>query len=136
MTACTCGKGDEAPAIVHADDCPCIDWVSGSLEGAPAAAKVSHDELVLDLLSDGKPHEHMELYGLGVMARSRVASLRRKGYDIPCVKTGGEYIYRLVSSPDLCSVETGAQSPAESFPPGALAAVTDSTQLSLLDVAA
>lgn len=30
---CTCGKGDEAPAIVHADDCPCVDWVYGNLEG-------------------------------------------------------------------------------------------------------
>lgn len=96
---------------------------------------MSHDELVLDLLSDGKPHGHMELYALGVMAHSRVASLRRKGHVIECNKTGGAYLYRLVSSPDLCSVETGAQSPADSFPPGAVAAVTDSTQLSL-DVAA
>lgn len=30
---CTCGKGDEAPAIVHAEYCPCVDWVYGVLEG-------------------------------------------------------------------------------------------------------
>lgn len=33
VDTCTCGKGDDAPAIVHAEDCPCVDWVSGELEG-------------------------------------------------------------------------------------------------------
>ena len=31
--SCTCGKGDDASAIVHDDDCPCIHWVAGQLEG-------------------------------------------------------------------------------------------------------
>lgn len=30
--SCTCGSGDDSPAIVHAEDCPCVDWVSGQLE--------------------------------------------------------------------------------------------------------
>ena len=30
---CTCCKGDDAPAIVHAEGCPCMDWVYGTLEG-------------------------------------------------------------------------------------------------------
>lgn len=30
---CICGKGDDAPAIAHSDECPCIDWVFGQLEG-------------------------------------------------------------------------------------------------------
>lgn len=30
---CSCGKGDDAPAIVHAEDCLCIDWIYGPLEG-------------------------------------------------------------------------------------------------------
>jgi hypothetical protein len=33
VDACVCGKGDEAPAIVHAEDCSCADWVYGALEG-------------------------------------------------------------------------------------------------------
>lgn len=31
---CTCGKGDDAPAIVHAETCLCVDWISGNLEGS------------------------------------------------------------------------------------------------------
>lgn len=52
-------------------------------------------ERVLELLSDGKPHSHMELYRLGLIAHSRVADLRARGYDIECAKTGGEYLYTL-----------------------------------------
>lgn len=38
--ACTCGRGDDAPAICHADTCPCVDWVAGPLEGPSAASSV------------------------------------------------------------------------------------------------
>ena len=30
---CTCGRGDEAPAIVHEDYCDCSHWIHGFLEG-------------------------------------------------------------------------------------------------------
>jgi hypothetical protein len=50
---------------------------------------------VLHLLSDGRPHTHHELYSLGVVAHSRVASLRRKGYRIACWREGQDYLYQL-----------------------------------------
>lgn len=56
----------------------------------------THDEKVLRLLADGKPHAHRELYDLHVVAHSRVASLRRKGHDIACWREGREYLYQLV----------------------------------------
>ncbi len=43
---------------------------------------MTHCDRVLDLLSDGQPHTHHELYALGVIAHSRVADLRRKGHAI------------------------------------------------------
>lgn len=33
MDSCTCGQGEDAPAVAHSDSCPCVDWVSGELEG-------------------------------------------------------------------------------------------------------
>lgn len=62
-------------------------------------ARVTHEQKVLALLSDGRPHSHMEGYRLGVMLHSRVAGLRKKGYGIVCDKTGGQYVYTLVSRP-------------------------------------
>lgn len=35
--ACTCGQGDDKPAICHDESCPRIDWLAGSLEGDSAA---------------------------------------------------------------------------------------------------
>jgi hypothetical protein len=60
---------------------------------------VTHVERVLHLLSDGKPHAHMEGYRLGVMLHSRVADLRRKGYDIACWREGDNYLYQLLAGP-------------------------------------
>jgi hypothetical protein len=56
---------------------------------------VTHAEKVLRLLSDGKPHTHMEGYRLGVMLHSRVADLRAKGYRIDCWREGDNYLYQL-----------------------------------------
>lgn len=53
--------------------------------------RVTHEQKVLALLSDGQPHSHMEGYRLGVMLHSRVAGLRKKGHIIECDKTGGQY---------------------------------------------
>jgi len=38
---------------------------------------VTHKQRVLDLLKDGRPHSHHELYGLGCVAHSRISDLRR-----------------------------------------------------------
>lgn len=44
--------------------------------------KRSQNSRVLELLADGQPHHHHELYELMVVAHSRVADLRRFGYAI------------------------------------------------------
>lgn len=56
---------------------------------------MTHKQRVLELLSDGRPHSHMEGYRLGVMMHSRVADLRRDGYRIDCERDGDFYVYRL-----------------------------------------
>lgn len=45
---------------------------------------VTHKQRVLELLRDGRPHTHHELYRLGCVAHSRVADLRRDGHRIEC----------------------------------------------------
>ena len=69
--------------------------------------RVTHDDRVLALLSDGQPHPHGEIYDLHVVAHSRVASLRRKGHQIVCWKDGGVYWYLLV----LCDGLAAPQPP-------------------------
>lgn len=59
----------------------------------------THNERVLLLLSDGKPHTHTEIYALGVVAHSRVSALRAKGYTIPSWREGDLYLYQLTGSP-------------------------------------
>jgi hypothetical protein len=59
-------------------------------------ASVTHCQRVLDLLSDGKPHSHLEVYDLRVVAHSRVAALRAAGHLIDCWKADGVYWYRLL----------------------------------------
>ena len=58
---------------------------------------MTHNERVLQLLSDGKPHSHRELYGLYVIAHSRVSDLRKRGHDIEMWRNGDDYMYRLLS---------------------------------------
>lgn len=55
----------------------------------------THKQRVLELLSDGKPHTHHELYRLGVIAHSRVADLRRDGHHIDCWRDGDDSLYQL-----------------------------------------
>lgn len=57
--------------------------------------KQTQCDRVLALLSDGKPHAHLELYRLGCVAHSRVAELRRRGHDIRCWRDGDDYLYKL-----------------------------------------
>jgi hypothetical protein len=57
-------------------------------------------EKVLARLRQG-PASHMELYGLGVIAHSRIAELRKKGHAIECSRgNDGLYHYTLVSPLD------------------------------------
>lgn len=60
---------------------------------------MTHNERVLALLSDGRPHSHHELYGLHVIAHSRVADLRKRGYVIEQWRDGDDYLYQLTASP-------------------------------------
>lgn len=55
----------------------------------------THNARVLALLSDGKPHSHIELYDLHVIAHSRVSDLRAKGHAIESWREGDLYLYRL-----------------------------------------
>lgn len=57
---------------------------------------MTHNNLVLQLLSDGQAHSHHELYDLRVMGHSRVAALRKQGHTIECWRDGGLYWYRLL----------------------------------------
>lgn len=59
---------------------------------------MTHCERVLDVLADGEPHSHHELYALNVIAHSRVADLRRKGHTITHRRDGDTSYYQLVGS--------------------------------------
>lgn len=63
------------------------------------AKPLTHNQRVLRLLSDGRPHLHHELYALGVIAHSRVSDLRRQGHNILMWREGDDYHYQLVSDP-------------------------------------
>lgn len=52
-------------------------------------------EKVLRLLSDGKPHTHLQGYALNVMLHSRVSDLRRDGYRIRCWREGRLSVYQM-----------------------------------------
>jgi len=56
---------------------------------------MTHNERVLALLSDGKPHTHHEIYGLFVIGHSRIADLRKRGHVIAMWRDGDDYIYQL-----------------------------------------
>ena len=60
---------------------------------------MTHNERVLGLLSDGKPHTHHEGYALGVILHSRVADLRKRGHVIRAWREDDTYFYQLDSTP-------------------------------------
>jgi len=64
---------------------------------------MTHNERVLDLLSDGEPHSHLELYDLRVIAHSRVADLRKRGHTIECWAEDGLHWYQLLGEQTACS---------------------------------
>lgn len=101
-----------------------------SCPGEPAAsgaARVTHNQRVLELLSDGEPHSHHELYDLRVIAHSRVASLRKQGHTIECWRADGLHWYRLL---DQGHEANGAgDSPSSAVP---LIEETDTGQMALV----
>lgn len=65
---------------------------------------MTHNQRVLQLLSDGQPHTHHELYALQVVAHSRISDLRKQGKNIVqwAATENGErvYVYQLVALPE------------------------------------
>lgn len=57
---------------------------------------------IVAVLADRRPHSMQEIHAKAGFCRlnSRVSELRSRGYEITCDKTGGNYIYTLVSTPD------------------------------------
>lgn len=77
---------------------------------------MTHKARVLALLSDGKAHNHHELYALHVIGHSRIADLRRDGHRIEQWREGDLYFYRL-------SLEQATADPAS--PPAAVASSSE-----------
>lgn len=84
-----------------------------------AGTGATHKARVLRLLSDGRPHSHMEGYRLGVMLHSRVSDLRKDGYRIECWRDGDDYLYRLVGRlEEAASYPAPGEKAASSSSPG------------------
>lgn len=60
---------------------------------------MTHAERILELLNDGQPHSHLELYALGTVAHSRISDLRKKGHLIRQWRDGDLYLYQLEECP-------------------------------------
>jgi hypothetical protein len=76
---------------------------------------VTHKERVMDLLSDERPHTHLELYDLHVVAHSVVAALRKDGASIHCwseTKNGKRlYMYQFLSPETLAEIRRVSEEP-------------------------
>lgn len=57
--------------------------------------RLTGNDRVLALLSDGRPHSHLEIYDLRVVGHSRIANLREQGHNIRCERRDGLYWYVL-----------------------------------------
>lgn len=83
---------------------------------------MTHNERVLQLLADRKPHTHHEIYGLHVVGHSRVSDLRKQGHEIAQWRVGDDYLYQLIdlgTEPALTGstfVATSASAAPESVP--------------------
>lgn len=64
---------------------------------------MTHKQRILELLRDGRPHTHHELYALGCVAHSRISDLRNDGYTIECWRDGDDSVYQLGSALDEAS---------------------------------
>lgn len=66
---------------------------------------------LLQVLSDGQPHSHRELYRLGMIVHSRISDLRRKGHNISQWRDGDLYWYELGAVPEADSSLAAAGGP-------------------------
>lgn len=76
-------------------------------------AKTTHNQKVLALLEDGRPHTHHELYDLHVIAHSRISDLRRMGHSIRQWRDGDDYFYQLDPPPLAAHVPVETPASAE-----------------------
>lgn len=68
---------------------------------------MTHCDQLLQVLSDGRPHDHRQLYALGMIVHSRVADLRDKGHTILCWRDGDTSYYQLDKSGTGIQRDTG-----------------------------
>jgi hypothetical protein len=61
-------------------------------------AIVTHCDQLLQVLSDGRPHDHRQLYALGMIVHSRVADLRKRGHSITHWREDGTSFYKLAGT--------------------------------------
>ena len=100
---------------------------------------MTHCALLLEVLADGQPHDHLSLYRLGMIVHSRVSELRKRGYRIDMWRDGDLYIYRLTGSPLSESAPLSpprAHRDAGDRPPAEVGADWLSDQLTLTEVVA
>lgn len=74
---------------------------------------MTHNERVLGLLRDGKPHTHHEIYALYVVGHSRISDLRAQGHVIEQWREGDAYLYQLQSSGGAISCAGTTAAPSE-----------------------
>lgn len=91
----------------------------------------THCQRVLEILSDGRPHSHLELYALGTVAHSRISDLRKKGHEIHQWRNGDLYLYRLV--PSLASAPDSSHSSLGGLGDGELGAEASEAALARPD---
>jgi hypothetical protein len=60
--------------------------------------QVTHCDQLLQVLSDGRPHDHRQLYALGMIVHSRIADLRKRGHDITHWREDGTSFYQLAGT--------------------------------------
>lgn len=115
--------------------------------GLPAAAtgrsgnRPTDADRLLAVLADGRPHNHLELYGLNMIVHSRVADLRKRGHDVRSWRenhpNGRRYWYQLVAGPLTAGgvTEAGSATSPEAgsaiSPPAVSGSVLDERGLAL-----
>ncbi len=63
---------------------------------------LTHTQIILKILSDGRAHYTREFFEAGLLEyRRRLTELRREGHDIKSVKIGKRPGYRLMFKEDL-----------------------------------
>jgi hypothetical protein len=77
---------------------------------------VTHCDQLLQVLSDGRPHDHRQLYALGMIVHSRISDLRRRGIPINHWRENGTSFYQLGS--ELTERGNANRAPGSSRNPG------------------